>query len=128
MQNLSDKVSTFQRNTGLVHIDRLEKLESGNTKGHRLVLVVIRTMKVKNDHGGYDTVNTRANIESSIHFSLNKFEGFNTFGFNGDRVKGIPLGKLTELAAYRDHSHGQVGQLWLIPNTPTKRWLWSMPC
>ncbi len=31
-------------------------------------------------------------------------------------LKEFHLEKLTELAAYRDHSHGLVGQLWLIPN------------
>jgi len=93
-KNLRDKVSTFQRNTGLVHIDRFRKAGIREYKGPETCLQCHNTMKVKNDHGGYDTVNTRANIESSIHFSLNTFEGFNTYGFNGEKVKGIPLGKI----------------------------------
>ncbi|MBK7055721.1 MAG: hypothetical protein IPH52_11840 [Leptospiraceae bacterium] len=36
-KNLSDKVSTFQRNTGLVHIDRFRKAEFVNTKDLKLV-------------------------------------------------------------------------------------------
>ena len=94
VKNLKDKVSTFQRNTGFVHIDRFRKEGIREYKGPETCLGCHETMKIKNSSGGYDTVKTRENIESSIHFSLNKFEGFNTYGFNGEKVKGIPLGKI----------------------------------
>ncbi len=93
-QKLSGQVSSFQRNTGLVHIDRFRKAGIREYKGAETCLQCHQTMKIKNSDGGYDTVNTRENIQSSIHFSLNTFEGFNTYGFNGEKVRGIPLGKI----------------------------------
>jgi hypothetical protein len=39
-------------------------------------------------------VDTRDNMTQSIHFGLNKFTGFNTYGFNGELVDNMPMGKI----------------------------------
>lgn len=94
-KQLSDKIQTFGRKVGFSHIDRFRKAGVREYLGPETCTQCHKEMKVKDDqHGGYKTVGLRDNIEGSIHFGLNKFEGFSTYGFNGEKVKGIPLGKI----------------------------------
>jgi hypothetical protein len=94
VKQLAGQVTTFYRRAGLSHIDYFRKAGIREYRGPQTCLQCHRTMRVKDGHGGYTTVNTRENVESSIHFSLNRFTGTNTWGFNGQRVSGIPLGKI----------------------------------
>ncbi|MBL0175611.1 MAG: cytochrome c3 family protein [Ignavibacteria bacterium] len=93
-QQLAGEVSTFKRRSGLSHIDRFRKAGIRSYEGAATCLTCHEEMRVKDGKGGFETVNTRDNIEQSVHFGLNKFSGFNTYGFNGELVKGIPMGKI----------------------------------
>jgi hypothetical protein len=79
---------------GLDHIDRFRKAGIREYRGPETCLACHRTMRIVDGRGGYTTVDTRQNVEASIHFRLNQFSGFNTYGFDGQRVDGIPLGKI----------------------------------
>ncbi|MGE3958176.1 MAG: nitrite reductase [Vicinamibacterales bacterium] len=91
---LAGQVATFGRDTGLDHIERFRKAGIREYRGPETCLQCHAEMTVKDGHGGYVRVNTRENIQQSVHFGLNKFSGFNTYGFNGKQVEGIPMGKI----------------------------------
>lgn len=93
-KQLAGNVSSFKKNSGLVHVDRFRKAGIRSYEGPQTCLKCHATMKIQNGKGEYAEVNTRKNIEESVHFGLGKFEGFNTYGFNGKKVEGIPMGKI----------------------------------
>jgi len=93
-KQLAGNVPSFSKRAGLVHIDRFRKAGIREYRGAQTCLRCHQTMRVKDGRGGYTTEKTRDNIERSVHFGLNKFEGFNTYGFNGEKVEGIPMGKI----------------------------------
>ncbi len=93
-RQLADSVATFGRRAGYDHIAYFRKAGVREYRGPETCLTCHHTMRVKDDNGGYATVDTRENVEQSVHFSLNKFDGFTTYGFNGQKVGGLPLGKI----------------------------------
>jgi hypothetical protein len=94
VRQLAGDVPSFYKKAGLTHIDRFRKAGIREYKGPETCLQCHQTMKIKDGASGYITVNTRDNIEQSVHFDLRKFTGFNTYGFNGKKVEGIPMGKI----------------------------------
>lgn len=93
-RQLAGKVTSFGRRAGLAHIDRFRKAGIREYRGPETCLQCHRTMRVPDGNGGYRTVDTRADVEHSVHFGLNHFHGFTTWGFNGQKVDGIPVGKI----------------------------------
>ena len=93
-ERLAGNVSSFNRRAGLVHIERFREAGIREYRGPETCLQCHETIRVKDGKGGYAKVDLRDNVQQSVHFGLNKFEGFNTFGFNGKRVEGIPMGKI----------------------------------
>ena len=93
-KQLAGNVSSFNRKIGLSHIERFRKAGIREYEGPQTCLQCHPQMRVKNGKGGYEVVDSRENIEQSIHFGLNKFSGFNTYGFDGTLVEGIPMGKI----------------------------------
>lgn len=94
VKQLSGNVPTFYRRAGLSHIEYFRRAGIREYRGPETCLGCHATMRVRDGRGGYTTVDTRANIESGIHVALNTFSGFNTYGFNGQLVRGIPMGKI----------------------------------
>jgi hypothetical protein len=94
VKQLSGNVSSFYRKAGFAHIDYFRKAGIREYRGPETCLMCHETMRVKDGKGGYVSTSTRANIQASVHFSLNRFTGTNTYGFNGQRVTGIPMGKI----------------------------------
>ena len=94
VRQLAGNIPSFYKKAGLTHIERFRKAGIREYKGPETCIQCHQTMKIKDDEGGYATVNTRENIEQSVHFDLRKFTGFNTYGFNGKKVEGIPMGKI----------------------------------
>jgi len=93
-KQLAGNVSSFNKRAGLVHIDRFRKAGIREYRGAQTCLRCHQTMRIKDGNGGYTSVETRENIQQSVHFGLNKFDGFNTYGFDGKKVEGIPMGKI----------------------------------
>ncbi len=93
-QRLADGVRTFGRNTGFDHVEYFRKAGIREYQGPETCLTCHPTMRVPDGAGGYKTVDTRDNVEHSVHFGLNQFSGFTTYGFNGKLVDGIPMGKI----------------------------------
>jgi len=91
---LAGRVASFGRKAGLDHVERFRKAGIREYRGPETCLQCHATMKVRDGRGGYTTVSTRRNVEESVHFGLNRFSGFNTYGFNGKKVDGIPMGKI----------------------------------
>jgi hypothetical protein len=94
VKQLAGNVPSFYKRAGLSHIDRFRKAGIREYLGPDTCLKCHQTMRIKDGRGGYTTVNTRQNFEEGIHFRLNKSGGFNTYGFNGKKVEGIPMGKI----------------------------------
>ncbi|MEK7263134.1 MAG: nitrite reductase [Bacteroidota bacterium] len=93
-KQLAGNVTSFYKKAGLNHIERFRKAGIREYRGPETCLRCHETMTIKDGKGGYEKVNLRENVQQSIHFGLNKFEGFNTYGFNGRKVEGIPMGKI----------------------------------
>jgi hypothetical protein len=93
-RQMAGEVKTFRRRSGLSHIERFRKAGIRAYEGPETCLECHDEMRVKHEDGAWKNVGTRENIESSVHFGLNKFSGFNTYGFNGELVEGIPMGKI----------------------------------
>ncbi len=93
-RTLANRVATFDRRAGFDHIQFFRKAGIREYDGPSTCLTCHPTMRVKDGHGGYTTVDTRDNVEQGVHFGLNKFGGFSTYGFNGQLVAGIPMGKI----------------------------------
>ncbi len=91
---LAGDLPSRSRRAGLDHIDRFRKAGIREYRGPETCLQCHQTMRIKDGNGGYATVDTRDNVQQSVHFGLNKFSGFNTYGFNGQKVEGIPMGKI----------------------------------
>ena len=87
-------VASFSRSAGLTHIDRFRKAGTREYRGPETCLQCHEKIKIKDGKGGYATVDLRQNVEESVHFTLNKFTGFNTWGFDGKQVDGMPMGKI----------------------------------
>ncbi len=93
-QQLAGKVSTFDRRAGLAHIERFRRAGIREYRGPETCLQCHEKIRIKDGKGGYELVDMRRNLEQSVHFTLNRFTGSNTWGFNGQKVSGIPLGKI----------------------------------
>jgi hypothetical protein len=93
-KEVAGRVASFSKKASLDHIDRFRRAGIREYRGPQTCLQCHGTMKVRDGQGGYVTVDTRRNVEASVHFGLNKFSGFNTYGFNGKKVEGIPMGKI----------------------------------
>jgi hypothetical protein len=93
-RQLAERVPSFGRRAGFDHIERFRKAGIREYRGPETCLLCHRTMTVPDGHGGYTTVDTRKDVEGGVHFGLNKSTGFNTYGFNGKKVEGIPMGKI----------------------------------
>jgi hypothetical protein len=93
-RQVASGVTTFDRKAGLVHIARFRKAGIREYRGPETCLGCHENMKVSDGKGSYKEVGVRDNIQASVHFGLNKFSGFNTYGFNGKLVEGIPMGKI----------------------------------
>ena len=93
-QQLAGNVKSFTRKPGFAHIERFRKAGIRSYEGPSTCLKCHTDITVKDGHGSYQTTDLRDNIQESVHFGLNKFSGFNTYGFNGELVKGIPMGKI----------------------------------
>jgi len=93
-RQLAGNVASFGRKAGLTHVERFRKAGIRSYEGPETCLTCHEKIAVRDGAGGYDTVSLRDNIQQSIHFGLNKFDGFNTWGFNGEQVEGIPMGKI----------------------------------
>ena len=93
-RQLADSVATFGRASGFDHIGYFRKAGIREYKGPSTCLQCHPTMRVKDGHGGYATVSTRDNVVEGVHFTLNHFSGFSTYGFDGKQVSGIPMGKI----------------------------------
>ncbi|MDE3172996.1 MAG: cytochrome c3 family protein [Gemmatimonadota bacterium] len=91
---LAERVPTIGRKAGFDHVEYFRKAGIREYDGPETCLTCHPTMRVKDGHGGYTTVDTRDNVEHNTHFSLNQFSGFSTYGFNGRQVAGIPMGKI----------------------------------
>lgn len=88
---------TFRRNeaaAGFDHIDRFRKAGIRAYEGPETCLACHRDVMISDGHGGYRKEDLRANILSTVHFTFNHSTGFSTWGFNGERVDGLPLGKI----------------------------------
>ncbi len=88
------KVNTIDRRAGLSHIERFREAGIREYRGPETCLQCHEKIRVKDGQGGFQLVDMRRNLEQSVHFTLNHFDGFSTWGFNGQLVKGIPLGKI----------------------------------
>lgn len=93
-RQLAGKVSTFDRRAQLDHIERFRRAGIREYRGPETCLQCHKKIRVSDGQGGWQQVDLRRNLEQSVHFTLNHFDGFNTYGFNGELVKGIPLGKI----------------------------------
>jgi len=91
---LAGQVPSFYGKAGLAHVERFRKAGVREYRGPETCLQCHPTMRVKDGQGGYATVSTRGNIEESVHFGLHRSSGFNTYGFDGKKVEGIPMGKI----------------------------------
>ncbi len=93
-KQLASRVSSFDRKAGFSHIERFRKAGIREYRGPETCISCHETIRIKDGKGGYEEVDTRDNVQTSIHFGLSKFGGFNTYGFNGKKVEGIPMGKI----------------------------------
>jgi hypothetical protein len=87
-------VATFGRRSGLSHIERFRRAGIRSYEGPSTCLGCHDEMRVRDGEGGWENVGVRENFERSVHFGLDKFSGFNTYGFDGKKVEGIPMGKI----------------------------------
>lgn len=93
-QQLAHDVRSFDRRAGFSHIERFRRAGIRAYEGPKTCLQCHRTMRVADGHGGYRSESLRDNVERSVHFGLNRTTGFNTYGFDGKLVRGIPMGKI----------------------------------
>ena len=91
---VAGNVASFGRQAGYDHIEYFRKAGIREYRGPETCLQCHATMRVKDGHGGYTVVNTRDNVEHNVHFTLNQFNGFSTYGFNGQKVTNLPMGKI----------------------------------
>jgi hypothetical protein len=92
--NVAGQVASFGRKAGFQHIERFREAGIREYRGPETCQECHRTIRVKDGQGGFAKVDLRDNVEQSVHFGLNRFDGFNTYGFNGELVQGIPMGKI----------------------------------
>ncbi len=76
------------------HIERFRKAGIRAYEGPKTCQTCHKEVTVPDGHGGYTRENLRRNIETSVHFTFNRKQGFSTWGFNGERVDDFPLGKI----------------------------------
>ncbi|HEY6867734.1 MAG TPA: nitrite reductase, partial [Candidatus Eisenbacteria bacterium] len=93
-RQLASDVRSFDGRAGFSHIDRFRKAGIRSYEGPQTCMGCHQNIRVRDGRGGYQTVSLRTNLESSVHFGLNKTTGFNTYGFDGRLVQGIPVGKI----------------------------------
>lgn len=93
-RQLADSVPTFGRRTGYDHIEFFRRGNVREYRGPQTCLQCHATLRVRGEDGRYHEVDTRESVERSVHFGLNEFTGFTTYGFDGKQVSGIPLGKI----------------------------------
>ncbi len=94
VRQIARKVTSFDRRAGLSHIERFRRAGIREYRGPETCLQCHEKIRVADGKGGYTTVRLRDNLQHSVHFTLNHFDGFSTWGFNGQHVGGIPLGKI----------------------------------
>ena len=82
------------RTTRLTHIERFRDAGIREYRGPETCLRCHPTINIPDGKSGIRSVGTRQNIEEGVHFTLNRFTGFNTYGFDGRKVEGIPMGKI----------------------------------
>ena len=93
-KELASDVRSFGRRSGFSHIDRFRRAGIRSYEGPKTCLACHQRIRIRDGRGGYQTVSLRENVQASVHFGLNKMSGFNTYGFNGKLVQGIPMGKI----------------------------------
>ncbi len=93
-RQLAGDVRSFDRRLGFAHVDRFRKAGIRSYEGPKTCLRCHSTIRIKDGRGGYHTASLRDNVEKSVHFGLNRMSGFNTYGFDGKLVRGIPMGKI----------------------------------
>ena len=93
-KQLASEVSTYDRRAGFAHIERFRRAGIRSYEGPKTCLRCHGTIRIPDGHGGFRSVSLRDNLEHSVHFSLNRMSGFNTYGFDGKQVRGIPMGKI----------------------------------
>lgn len=87
-------IRSFERASGFDHIDRFREAGIRSYEGPETCLQCHQDVRVPDGHGGYIKESLRQNILGTVHFAFNVKEGFNTWGFNGERVDKFPLGKI----------------------------------
>jgi hypothetical protein len=94
VKGMVGSIASFQRNTGLDHIERFRRAGIRSYEGPKTCLKCHETIRVKRSDGSYDKVPLADNLMAGVHFTFNHKSGLNTYGFNGKLVKGISLGKI----------------------------------
>lgn len=94
------KTPSFQRRTGLKHIDYFRDAGVRRYEGPETCLECHATMTVHTHEGETDEVDTLEDVLDSVHFKFQRTAaGFTTYGFDGREVNAegtrpIPVGKI----------------------------------
>jgi hypothetical protein len=78
----------------LIHIDIFRKEGIRSYDGPRTCQRCHVEIKVAVDEKATEKVNLRSDLTQSVHFTFAPKSGFATYGFNGEKVEGFPLGKM----------------------------------
>ncbi|MDD5087411.1 MAG: cytochrome c3 family protein [bacterium] len=91
---LATRVQSFEKTIGLDHIDRFRRAGIRSYEGPETCLSCHQSVYVPTSDGTWRKESLKDNILSTVHFSFNVKGGFSTWGFNGEKVDKLPLGKI----------------------------------
>ncbi len=91
---LGGQVQSYEDAAGFDHIDRFRKAGIRSYEGPETCLGCHQSVSVPDGNGHWRTESLKDNILGTVHFSFNVKQGFSTWGFNGEKVENLPLGKI----------------------------------
>ncbi|MBU0509987.1 nitrite reductase [bacterium] len=91
---LGARVQSYEDGIGFDHVDRFRRAGIRSYEGPETCLACHQTVRVPDERRGWREESLKKNILSTVHFSFNVKRGFSTWGFNGEKVDKLPLGKI----------------------------------
>ncbi|RJP79566.1 MAG: nitrite reductase [Candidatus Zixiibacteriota bacterium] len=87
-------LASTEANSRFRHIDRFRQAGIRGYEGPNTCLQCHETITVPDENGKPREVKLRDDLTHSVHFTFAPTTGFSTYGYNGEKVDGFPLGKM----------------------------------
>jgi hypothetical protein len=87
-------LASSEKSSGYGHINRFREAGVRSYNGPSTCMQCHESISLPDGKGGYRQENLRDNLSHSVHFTFAPMQGFNTYGYNGEKVENFPLGKM----------------------------------